>query len=173
MTTITPDQPRLTSQTWAGHWHGFGPWLGSTEVYFKEGNRRPAHAIQPDPTATHADRYREAGSEFATGALPPLMTGHWLLKRGQAARDRTWTDVGEATEWLELRYVSSPPFERTDGLQAYADLTAKTQYALNVLPRGVDVCWVHYTQSRALFAVQVVCCPNLHHLDLACPLPPS
>ncbi|WP_411090773.1 hypothetical protein [Streptomyces sp. 049-1] len=173
MTTTAPELPRLTSQNWAGHWHGYGPWTGSPAAYFAEGNRRPAHVIQPDPTAPHADRYREAASEFANGALPPLMTGHWLLKRGQAAGARTWTDASEATEWLKRQYASSPPFERTDGLQAYVALASKIQYALDVLPRGVDVSWVHYTQSRGLFAAQVVCCPPLHHRDLACPLPPS
>ncbi|MGX1029589.1 hypothetical protein [Streptomyces sp. SAI-097] len=172
MTVTAPERVSLTSQSWSGHWHGFGPWTGSPATYFNEGNRRPAHVILPDPGASCADRYREAASEFTNGALPPLMTGHWLLKRGQAARARTWTDAAVATEWLKEQYVINPPFERADGGQAYVGLDVKLDYALNVLPRGVDVSWVHWTPSRSLFAAQVVCCPNLHHPDLTCPLPP-
>ncbi|MEU8601745.1 hypothetical protein [Streptomyces parvulus] len=172
MTATAPERVSLTSQTWTGHWHGFGPWTGSPETYFKEGNRRPAHDVLPDPGASCADRYREAASEFTNGALPPLMTGHWLLKRGQATKACTWADVGDATAWLKQQYIGSPPFERADGVRAYAGLDVKLAYVRNVLPRGVDVSWVHYTPSRTLFAVQVVCCPNLHHTDLACPLLP-
>ncbi|MFE9923255.1 hypothetical protein ACFYQA_17220 [Streptomyces sp. NPDC005774] len=168
-----PEQPRLTSQNWAGHWHGFGPWTGSPESYFKEGNRRPAHTIQPASESDHATRYREAAGEFATGSVPPLMSGHWLMKRGQAAHARTWTTARDAVDWLTQRYQSTPPFERSDGLQAYEGLDAKIACALDALPRGGDVSWVHYTQSRGLFSVSVVCCPNLHHPDLVCPLPPS
>ncbi|GEC09926.1 hypothetical protein SSP24_75810 [Streptomyces spinoverrucosus] len=173
MTTTAPERQRLTSQTWSGHWHGFGPWVGPPETYAKEGNRRPAHPIQPAPESDCASRYREAASEFATGSVPPLMTGHWLLKRGQATRARTWTDCGDAVGWLKQHYIGNPPFERTDGLPAYAGLDVTLAYALDVLPRGVDVSCVHYTQSRGLFSASVVCCPNLHHPDLACPLPPA
>ncbi|MGX1119541.1 hypothetical protein RKD37_004904 [Streptomyces ambofaciens] len=91
MTVTAPERVSLTSQSWSGHWHGFGPWTGSPATYFNEGNRRPAHVILPDPGASCADRYREAASEFTNGALPPLMTGHWLLKRGQG-RARPYLD---------------------------------------------------------------------------------
>ncbi|MDT9695381.1 hypothetical protein [Streptomyces sp. P17] len=173
MTTTAPELQALTSQTWSGHWHGFGPWVGSVETYAKEGNRRPAHTIQPDPASDHATRYREAASEFATGSVPPLMTGHWLLKRGQAAPARTWTDVTDAVEWLKGIYTANPPFERTDGKQAYAALDVKMAYAYDVLPRGVDVAWVHHTQARSLFSASVVCCPPLFHPGISCPMPPS
>ncbi|MFI9772080.1 hypothetical protein ACIHJG_35245 [Streptomyces sp. NPDC052415] len=171
MTTIAPELQALTS-AWSGHWHGYGPWVGSPETYAKEGNRRPAHPIQPDPMADCAPRYREAASEFTTGSVPPLMTGHWLLKRGEAARGRTWTDVTDAVEWLKGIHSVNPPFERTDGKQAYVPLAVKMTYAFDVLPRGVDVAWVHYTQARSLVSASVVCCPNLFHPDIACPLPP-
>jgi hypothetical protein len=173
MTITAPEQPKLTSQTWNGHWHGFGPWNGAPERYAQEGGRRPPHPVQPGPGSDHATRYQEAASEFASGSVPPLMTGHWLAKRGQAARARTWTDVTDAVEWLKQHYISNPPFERADGLQAYAGLDVKLAYALDVLPRGVDVTWVHYPQSRSLFSASVVCCPNLFHRDIPCPLPPS
>lgn len=171
MTTLMSERPKLTSQNWAGHWHGFGPWVGSPATYFAEGGRRPPHPTQPGPGADHATRYREAASEFVSGSVPPLMTGHWLLKQGQAARARTWTDAAAAVAWLREIYVSSPPFERSDGGQAYGGVDHKIAYAIDVLPRGVDVSWVHYTQSRSLFSASLVCCPNLFHPDIPCPLP--
>ncbi|MFI1728163.1 hypothetical protein ACH40E_02770 [Streptomyces acidicola] len=173
MTTAAPEKPTLTSQNWTGHWHGFGPWVGTPARYAQEGNKRPAHPIQPGPGADHATRYRDAATEFATGNVPPLMTGHWLMKRGQAARARTWTDVTDAVEWLKGQFTDNLPFERGDGLKAYTSLDVKLAYAHDVLPRGVDVSWVHYTQSRNLFSASVVCCPNLHHPALDCPMPPS
>ncbi|MFF0227592.1 hypothetical protein [Streptomyces sp. NPDC004629] len=172
MTTIAPEAPEVTSQTWAGHWHGFGPWLGSPGHYAKEGNRRPPHPVRPRPDADFATRYQEAGGEFATSSLPPLMTGHWLAKEGQTASDRTWTDAAEALTWLKRGYSEHPPYERIDGRQAYIGLDGKLAYAADVLPRGVDVTWVHYTQTRSLLSLAVVCCPNLFHPDLKCPLLP-
>ncbi|MFE7275562.1 hypothetical protein [Streptomyces sp. NPDC057623] len=173
MTTTAPEQPKLTSQNWNGHWHGFGPWVGAPDRYSKEGGRRPPHPIMPDSGAENATRYREAASEFATGGVPPLMSGHWLLKQGQAARARTWTNVTDAIEWLRQQYTESPPFERADGLRAYVSLEVQVAGALDVLPRGVDISWVHHTGSQNLFSASVVCCPNLFHPHLACPLPPS
>lgn len=165
-------QPKLSSQGWQGHWHGF-VWIGAPQRYAREGDRRPAHAVQPAPEADHADRYREAAGEFVGGGLPPLMSGHWLMKRGQFARERTWTDVGDAVAWLKRHYTGNPPYERPDGARTYVELDAKVGYAVDVLPRGVDVSWVHYTPSRTLLSASVVCCPNLFHPALACPLPPS
>lgn len=172
MTTTAPEQ-LLTSQNWKGHWHGFGPWIGSPEAYHKEGGRRPPHPVRPGAEAPHASRYQEAAGEFATSSMPPLMTGHWLMKQGQAARARTWTDPAAAAEWLKQQYTSSPPFERADGKRAYVELDVKLAYTLDALPRGVDVSWVHYTQSRSLFSASVACCPNLFHPTIPCPLSPS
>ncbi|GGJ15385.1 hypothetical protein [Streptomyces brasiliensis] len=172
MTATAPEAPGLTSQTWAGHWHGFGPWVGPPSTYAKEGNRRPPHPVRPAPEADHAGRYQEGAGEFATSSLPPLMSGHWLAKQGQTAADRTWTDVTDAVEWLKRHYNDQPPFERTDGLRSYGSLDGKIAYAYDVLPRGVDIAWVHYTQSRSLLPLSIVCCPNLFHPDLECPLLP-
>ncbi|MEU3299980.1 hypothetical protein ABZ729_09180 [Streptomyces sp. NPDC006678] len=119
------------------------------------------------------DRYREAAAEFQTGNMPPLMTGHWLLKKNHVAADRTWIDMGIALAWLTKHYEENPPYERTDGLQAYGSLEGKLEYAADVLPRGVDVSWVHYTASKNLLSLNVVCCPNRVHPDIRCPLPPS
>ncbi|MEU6085601.1 hypothetical protein ABZ865_02140 [Streptomyces sp. NPDC047085] len=170
MTITAPDVPQVTSQTWKGHWHGFGPWIGAPVDYAKEGNRRPPHPVRPAPEAGHADRYQQAAGEFATSSLPPLMSGHWLVKQGQVAADRTWTDVSDAIEWLTRHYTDNPPFERTDGGQAYERLDAKIAYTSDVLPRGVDIAWVHYTQARSLLSLSVVCCPNLFHPGTPCPL---
>ncbi|WP_280890306.1 hypothetical protein [Streptomyces sp. LBL] len=128
----------------------------------------------PEDKVTHKvlDRYREAASEFQNGTLPPLMTGHWLMKRSHAAAERTWTDVHDAVVWLNKNYSENSPFEREDGEQAYCGVDVKTAYAREVLPLGVDVSWVYYTQSQNLLSMQVVWCPSHFHPDLACPLPP-
>ncbi|URN16621.1 MULTISPECIES: hypothetical protein [Streptomyces] len=166
---------------WSGHWHGYGPWIGAASLYAKEGGRRPAHSNGPpmvtDPEDRKQqqvlDRYREAAAEFQTGNVPPLMTGHWLMKQDQAAAERTWTDVGIALAWMTKNHEANRPFERPDGRRAYVGLDGKLAYAADVLPRGVDVCWVHYTTSKNLFSLSVVCCPNRFHPEIPCPLPPS
>ncbi|MEU9777277.1 hypothetical protein [Streptomyces sp. NPDC047968] len=150
-------------------------------MYAKEGGRRPPHPNGPpmvtDPEDKKLqqvlDRYREAAAEFQTGNVPPLMTGHWLLRKNQVAADRTWTDMGVAIAWLTKHYEANPPYERADGLHAYGSLESKLEYAADVLLRGVDVSWVHYTGSKNLWSVNVVCCPNRFHPDIPCPLPPS
>ncbi|MFI6723684.1 hypothetical protein [Streptomyces atratus] len=150
-------------------------------MYAQEGNRRPPHPNgPPQPTSPEdkaaqkvLERYREAAAEFQTGSVPPLMTGHWLLKQNQSTADRTWTDAGIALAWLTKRYEENPPFEREDGRQAYCSLEDKLEYASDVLPRGVDVSWVHYTKSKSLLSLSVVCCPNRFHPEVPCLLPPS
>ncbi|MER7174180.1 hypothetical protein [Streptomyces mesophilus] len=119
------------------------------------------------------DRFREAAAEFQTGNMPPTMTGYWLMKKNQVSADRTWADMGIALAWLTKEYEANPPFERTDGLEAYSSLDTKLDYATDVLPRGVDVSWVYYTPSKNLISFSVVCCPNRFHPEIACPLPLS
>ncbi|AKJ12906.1 hypothetical protein ABB07_23585 [Streptomyces incarnatus] len=167
--------------TWSGHFHGYGPWIGTPESYHKEGNRRPPHPDHPAPPASPDDkqaervlaRYREVAAEFPTSNLPPLMTGHWLLKRNQTSAGRTWTDPAVALKWLTKHYLENLPFEREDGRRAYAGLETKREYAIDVLPVGVDVSWVYYTRSGNIVSLSVVCCPNRHHPELGCPMPPS
>lgn len=118
-------------------------------------------------------RYREAAHEFQTSNLPPLMTGHWLLKATQSAADRTWTNVDVALAWLTKRYREAPPFERGDGEAASCTLDNKLEYAADVLPRGVDVSWVHYVASQNIVSLSVVCCPSHFHPEISCPLPPT
>ncbi|MDH2393184.1 hypothetical protein QCN29_31300 [Streptomyces sp. HNM0663] len=119
------------------------------------------------------NRYREAASEFQSGNVPPTMTGYWLMKKHLVSADRTWTNVGVALAWLTKHYEANPPFQRTDGLQAYCGLDWKLEYAEDVLPRGVDVSWVYYMPSENLTSYSVVCCPNRFHPEIPCPFPPS
>ncbi|MGW4224793.1 hypothetical protein ACWEG1_15200 [Streptomyces bauhiniae] len=166
--------------SWSGHWHGYGPWIGPSSAYFNEGNRRPAHPNGPpmvtDPQDSKQqallDRYREAAAEFQNGNVPPLMSGHWFLKRDQAIAESTWIDVDVVLAWMSKHYEAHPPFVRPDGSPAYISLDAHLNYAADVLPLGVDVSWVHYTPSKQMFSLSVVCCPNRHHPEFSCPLPP-
>lgn len=166
---------------WSGHWHGYGPWTGSSAVYGREGGRRPPHPNGPPSVLNPEDkkqqevldRYREAAAEFQTGNVPPTMTGHWLMKKSQVSAERTWADLGIALAWLTKKYEENPPCVRAGGLQAYSSLDNKLEYATDVLPRGVDVTWLYYTAAKTLISFSVVCCPNRFHTDLPCPLPPS
>ncbi|MGX1301307.1 hypothetical protein RKD35_002795 [Streptomyces albogriseolus] len=90
---------KLTSQNWAGHWHGFGPWIGSGDTYRQEGRRRPGEHPGDPQTRT-----------FLEEKLPPMMTGHWLMRRRQVAA--TWTDVEEAVAWLKAQYATYSPLVR-------------------------------------------------------------
>jgi hypothetical protein len=170
-----------TTQTWAGHWHGYGPWIGSPAVYAREGGRRPPHP-QGAPSVSDPkdkkqvealDRYREAAAEFDSGSVPPTMTGYWLLKRNQTSLDRTWTTPEAVMAWLTKQYEANPPLTRTDGGTAYGSLDDKLAYAAEALPRGVDVTWAYYTPAQAIASYSVVCCPNRFHPQTPCPLPPT
>ncbi|MEU9557535.1 hypothetical protein [Streptomyces fumanus] len=114
-------------------------------------------------------RYREVTAEFPTSNLPPMMSGHWLLKRHQASPERTWMDASAALGWATKRFLDNAPMEREDGSQAYASPATKREYAIGVLPVGVDVSWVHYNRAGSIVSLNLVCCPNRHH-DFACPL---
>lgn len=54
------------------------------------------------------DRYREAAAEFATGNMPPTMTGYWLLKQSHVSAGRTSTDLGITLAWLTKQYEANP-----------------------------------------------------------------
>jgi hypothetical protein len=148
--------------TWSGHWHGYGPWIGTRDEYGKEHLRRPG--ASPDDEQTRA---------FIAETLPPLMTGHALLRRNQTAPDRTWTIVRDAVDWLTKVYADRPPYERPDGLRAYVPLEAMVQGAEGHLPLGKDTVWAYYGRNGAFVSYSVICCPSPLHPDIACPLPPS
>ncbi|MEU2062328.1 hypothetical protein [Streptomyces sp. NPDC013455] len=164
--------------SWTGHFHGYGPWIGSPDSYHREGDRRPPHPDPPAPPASDEDkaairilqRYREVMAEFPTSNLPPMMSGHWLMKRNQAAHERTWTDATAALDWMVKHFLDNPPMQREDGRQAYASLDTRREYVLDVLPVGVDVSWVYYNRPGNIVSLNLVCCPNRHHPDLTCPL---
>lgn len=147
---------------WDGHWHGYG-WVGNAAEYFKESTRRPGAAGLNDPHT----------QTFLASKLPPMMTGHWLMRRGQTLAQWTWTDVGDAVDWLRQRYCGAPPITRPDGGRAYVDLDVRIDYALDVLPRGVDVTWGYWTGPSTLASQSVVACSNRFHPNIPCPLEPS
>lgn len=139
---------------WSGHWHGFG-WTGFAASYFREFQRRPDELL----SSTHS-------REFIASPLPPMMTGHWLLKSSQASRERTWTDPDGAMEWLCKQHEEIPPAQ---GL-TYVPLESRILYWKERLPFGGDVTMSHWTSGNRLASFSVVCCPNRFHPDLACPL---
>ncbi|HWN00928.1 MAG TPA: hypothetical protein VNO54_28085 [Streptosporangiaceae bacterium] len=102
-----------------------------------------------------------------------MMTGHWLMRRAQTRAECTWTDASEAVDWLKQRYVENPPIVRPDGGRAYVDVDARIVYALDVLPRGVDVTWGYWTNPSTLASHSVVACANRFHPHIPCPLEPS
>lgn len=136
-----------------GHWHGYGPWAGNQADYF--GSHIENTFRRPD------------GSGFMESRVPPVSTGHWLLRRRQAKADQTWRDPESALKWLERMYESRPP------KAGYASLDVKLAYARDALPRGVDVVFAYWTEGGSFFSMQVVCCPNHFHREIPCPLPPS
>ncbi|MEU3862322.1 hypothetical protein AB0F03_34135 [Streptomyces sp. NPDC028722] len=96
-----------------------------------------------------------------------MMTGHWLMRPRQVAA--TWSRSEDALAWLQARYAEAPPLVRDDGKDA-CSLEWKAMCALDALPRGGDVTWGYWTQSRMLVSYSVVCCPNLFHQELPCPI---
>ena len=147
---------------WSGHWHGYGPWIGSRSEYGQEHLRRPGTSPGDEQTRM-----------FMASTIPPIQTGHVLLRRHQAARDRTWTTVQEAVDWLTKNFNDRPPFERADGLGAYLSLASRIEGAEEYLPLGADTIWAYYTRSGAFMTFEVICCPSRLHPDILCPLPPG
>src|ERR1700722_3178766 len=147
--------------TWKGHWHGYGPWIGDrTEL--KDPQRRPG----PDP----GDQQTR---DFLVSTQQPERTGHWLLRRSQAAADRTWTRVEDAMKWLTGIYADRPPFERSDGLTAYLSLDARSKLTQESLALGSDTVWAYYARNGSYISYEVVCCPSSYfHPEISCPLPP-
>jgi hypothetical protein len=143
------------------HWHGYGPWVGTRSEYGNEALRRPGRDPNDEQTRT-----------FLGSSLPPIQTGHALLRRNQTAAGRTWTAPGDALDWLRSCYARHPPIERGDGKQAYLDLDTQLEYAESGLGIGLDVVWAYYTGSQGFASLQVICCPHRHLPNIPCPLPP-
>lgn len=164
--------------SWSGHFHGYGPWVGSPETYHRAGYRRPPHPSPPTLLTSTDDKkaidihthYHQAAKEFPVSPLPPMMSGHWLLKRAQASPERTWASATAAVDWLTAGYLANLEAGHADPARTGAGLDGKRVYALDALPGGVDVSWVYYDHASQIVSIEVVCCPNLHHPELACPL---
>ncbi|MER5771013.1 hypothetical protein [Streptomyces sp. NPDC001985] len=137
---------------WSGHWHGYGPWTGSRDTYAQEALRRPGS--HPEDPHTRA---------FIASPLPPMQTGHWLLRTGQTTPDRTWSALSQALAWLAEIHAAHPPHGR------YPGVDIKLAHARDALPRGTDVVWVHYTRTQHLVSLSVVCCPQRFHPGIPCP----
>lgn len=138
---------------WSGHWHGFG-WSGYAGPYFKEFKRRPGPSLE----SKHA-------REFLASPLPPMMTGHWLLKASMAHPDQTWTTPDDAVAWLCRQHEETPP----DTALTYVPLESCIPRWRERLPSGGDVTLAHWASGNRLASFSVVCCPNRFHPDLPCP----
>jgi hypothetical protein len=144
------------------HWHGFGPWTGSRNEYGNEALRRPG--LDPNDERTRA---------FISSTLPPVQTGHSLMRPRQTSADRTWTNVEGALHWLRHTHDAHLPVQLASGEQAYLDLESKLKHAEESLLGGADVVWAYYTRpSYGFVSFEVICCPHAFFPDLACPRPP-
>lgn len=150
-----------------GHLHGFGPWVGSGEDYKQEHLRRPG-VIGSSGGSVGPGVFVERQA-FITSKLPPMMTGHWLLKRDQVAG--TWEDPAAAVEWLTGWWKTLQPMEGAEGRHAYPCVEEKIPYALDALGRGVDVTWCYWTRTRMLVSYSVVACANRFFPKIPCPAP--
>ncbi|MBX7266184.1 hypothetical protein KIF24_09235 [Micromonospora sp. Llam7] len=144
---------------WAGHWHGFGPWTGSRSEFAKEGPRRPG--------ADSGDAETQA---FLANTMTPVETGHWLLRRSQAAAERTWTDVAGAAAWMSRVRAANPADQSGGTLLTVDELIDRKSASLTL---GSDVAWGYYTPAFGYVSFAVVCCPSRSLPDIPCPSPPD
>ncbi len=138
------------------HWHGYGPWTGPAAELRQEGARRPGQAANSQETLA-----------FVASKLPPMQTGHYLMRPRQASADRTWTDVEQALDWLAKTVADHPPH----GDYVPAD-TAREHDRAQLLG-GADVYRQYYTGNAAVAAFGIIACPHAHLAGIRCPLPPS
>lgn len=137
------------------HWHGY-EWAGSPTELREDNRRRPSKIPAELP-------------EFMSSAVPPIQTGHWLLRRRDAAASRTWTDVDDVVTWLTARYERNPPSAQL----SYISLDERTATTRDGLLHGVDAWWEYYTGGMGVFVAAAICCPHAHLRALLCPMPPS
>jgi hypothetical protein len=144
--------------TAARHWHGY-TWDGTAADLRDESQRRPAGPNEPETQA------------FLRSSLPPVRTGHYLLRRPDAGR--TWVDPDEVINWLVAQYERRPPQERENGAQAYVGLNSWIGTSCDGLVSGVDAWWQYYINNSGGQVVwAAICCPHTHLLDIPCPMPP-
>lgn len=144
------------------HWHGYGPWIGQHQLFGREHDHERRPGPQPGDVATAA---------FIRATSPPLETGHYLLRRDQTARERTWVNVQDALAWLAETYAQHPP----DAALSYIELADRLRWTREGLEGGADAMW-HMTASlgaNRVVCYSVICCPHRHHTRTPCPLPPN
>lgn len=143
--------------TAARHWHGY-TWNGTTADLRDESQRRPTGPGEPETQV------------FIRSSLPPLRTGHYLLRRPGAGH--TWTDPDDVITWLVAQYHRRPPQERENAAQAYVALEARIEHSRDGLVNGVDAWWQYYISGGGQVVIAAICCPHTHLPDIACPMPP-
>ncbi|MFG1602808.1 hypothetical protein [Actinoplanes sp. NPDC049265] len=144
--------------TAARHWHGYS-WMGASAELRNESLRRPGPTGAPETDA------------FIRSTLPPLQTGHYLLRRPEAGR--TWTDPDDAIAWLVANYQRHPPMEHPGGAQAYVSLDSRKVISRDGLINGVDAWWQYYTSDQGQVVFAAVCCRHSHRREIPCPMPPK
>jgi hypothetical protein len=147
----------------ARHWHGYF-WTGTITELKDEALRRPS-----DPG-------------FLRSSLPPIQTGHYLLRRGATTQDLTWVDVDKVIEWMAASYQRHPPmigeagFPAINGVAPLASdvgLEVRREGARETLINGVDSFWMYYTgRSGGMVATVAICCPHTHFPEIPCPMSP-
>ncbi|MGA5818406.1 hypothetical protein ACPC54_11165 [Kitasatospora sp. NPDC094028] len=158
--------------TFSGHLHGYGPWTGRPDQYHSEYLRRPTpfdsawHAMVSG--LKHADQ--EAHTPFEQRTVPPMQTGHYLLRRPSYLAAQTWKDPESAVDWLVETYHRHPPAVRSDWGAVDCGLGAKADFARDALGHGTDVVWAHYLPGERMISAAVVACPHRFHPDIPCPL---
>ncbi|MGW5559145.1 hypothetical protein ACWER9_18225 [Micromonospora sp. NPDC003944] len=144
------------------HWHGYGPWAGPHQTFETKND----HARRPGDTPGDA-----ATVAFVRASTPPLYNGHYLLRRDQTARERTWADIQGPLAWLADTYAEQPP----DPQLSYIDVAARLEHTSDSLRHGSDTIW-HYTASlngNRVVVFSVICCPHRFATTVPCPLPPN
>ncbi|MCG6499174.1 hypothetical protein [Kitasatospora sp. A2-31] len=153
----------------SGHWHGYGPWIGTNAQYHTEYLRRP-NPIDPEWLKSQKAPDPNAFTPFERRAIPPLRTGHYLLRRPAELADNTWKEAEPALRWLVTTYQANPPARRPDGGAVDAGLDARAHHARTDITNGVDVVWSYYVPGDRMISYAVIACPNRHLPEITCPL---
>lgn len=135
------------------HWHGYS-WTGSSAELKDESQRRPTTPGAPETQA------------FIRSVVPPLQTGHYLMRCPAAAR--TWTDPDKAISWLVAQYQRHPPYEREHNATAYVSLDRRIETSRVGLVNGVDAWRQDYTPSMGQVVFAAICCPHTHRTEIPC-----